>query len=206
MSVAEEAPLLEEDYRDALQEISNVAMGQAADLLARLLNVFVELPIPRVTVIERSELKMAIASLEDEEQVSAVCQGFAGDSITGEAMLIFNDSSYSDISKLMNYDGEHSPDVELELLMDVSNILIGACLKGIAEQLDSDFSQGHPNVLGQHTALSTLLNANVSSWKSALAIEIHYKIENLNINCDLLLLFTEESLQRLTTKISYLLD
>ncbi|MDX1636019.1 MAG: response regulator, partial [Marinobacter sp.] len=47
---------------DYLQEISNVAMGRAADLLARLLNVFVQLPVPRVAMIERSELSMALSA------------------------------------------------------------------------------------------------------------------------------------------------
>jgi CheY-like chemotaxis protein len=36
---------LSADMRDCCQEIANVAMGRAGDLLARLLNVFVELPI-----------------------------------------------------------------------------------------------------------------------------------------------------------------
>lgn len=43
-----------------LQEMSNVAMGQAADLLARLLDVFVRLPAPRVRMIARCKLAMAL--------------------------------------------------------------------------------------------------------------------------------------------------
>ncbi|WP_231871919.1 response regulator, partial [Oleiphilus sp. HI0079] len=45
------------DYREYMQEASNVAMGQAADLLARYLNVFVKLPIPNVNLIEVGELR-----------------------------------------------------------------------------------------------------------------------------------------------------
>ncbi len=44
------------DVRDIYQELTNVAMGQAGDLLARLLNVFVKLPIPNVNVLEVNEL------------------------------------------------------------------------------------------------------------------------------------------------------
>ena len=51
---------LSADMRDCYQEIANVAMGRAGDLLARLLNVFVELPIPNVNFIEVSELRMAL--------------------------------------------------------------------------------------------------------------------------------------------------
>lgn len=197
---------LSNDLRDVFQELSNVAMGQAGDLLARLLNVFVKLPIPNVNVIEVSELHMAIASVEQKENTSAICQGFIGGGVAGEALLILNDSSFKDIARLMQYDGELTTKVELELLMDISNILIGAVLKGLAEQIDMTFSQGHPVVLGQHAPVSELIKANARRWRRTLAIEISYGIENYNISCDLLLLFTEDSIKTLNYKVEFLLE
>lgn len=198
--------VLSNDLRDVFQELSNVAMGQAGDLLARLLNVFVKLPIPNVNVIEVSELHMAIASVEQKENTSAVCQGFIGGGVAGEALLILNDSSFVDIARLMQYSGELTTKVELELLMDIANILIGAVLKGLAEQIDMTFSQGHPVVLGQHAPVSELIKANARRWRRTLAIEISYGIENYNISCDLLLLFTEDSIKTLNYKVEFLLE
>lgn len=198
--------VLSNDLRDVFQELSNVAMGQAGDLLARLLNVFVKLPIPNVNVIEVSELHMAIASVEQKENTSAVCQGFIGGGVAGEALLILNDSSFVDIARLMQYNGELTTKVELELLMDIANILIGAVLKGLAEQIDMTFSQGHPVVLGQHAPVSELIKANARRWRRTLAIEISYGIENYNISCDLLLLFTEDSIKTLNYKVEFLLE
>ncbi len=192
--------------RDVFQELTNVAMGQAGDLLARLLKVFVKLPIPNVNVIEVSELHMAIASVEQKETTSAVCQGFIGGGVSGEALLILNDSSFVDIAKLMKYEGRINAKTELELLMDVGNILIGSVLKGLAEQIDMSFSQGHPVVLGQHAPVSEMIKANAGRWKRTLAIEISYGIENYNINCDLLLLFTEDSIKTLNYKVQFLLE
>jgi chemotaxis protein CheY-P-specific phosphatase CheC len=198
--------VLSNDLRDVFQELSNVAMGQAGDLLARLLKVFVKLPIPNVNVIEVSELHMAIASVEQKENTSAVCQGFIGGGVAGEALLILNDSSFVDIARLMQYNGELTTKVELELLMDIANILIGAVLKGLAEQIDMSFSQGHPVVLGQHAPVSELIKANARRWRRTLAIEISYGIENYNISCDLLLLFTEDSIKTLNYKVAFLLE
>jgi chemotaxis protein CheY-P-specific phosphatase CheC len=90
--------------------------------------------------------------------------------------------------------------------MDMANVLIGACLNGVSTQLDMSFSQGHPVVLGQHRKISELIATNSTRWKKTLAIEISYSIENLPIKCDLLLLFTEESMKTLNNKIAYLLD
>ncbi|WP_020408029.1 response regulator [Hahella ganghwensis] len=190
---------------EAYQEITNVAMGQAADLLARLLDVFVLLPIPQVNLLEITELKMALQSTQDEDTISAVCQGFIGAGIAGEALLLFHDSSMSDMANLMRYEGRMNELVELELIMDVASVLIGACTKGIADQLDISFSQGHPVVLGQHVDVDELLKNNTWRWRQTLAIEICYAIENYNIQCELLLLFTEDSLPVLRNKVAYLL-
>ncbi|WP_445426352.1 response regulator [Alishewanella sp. HL-SH06] len=197
---------LNDELRDVMKEVANVAMGQAGDLLARLLNVFVNLPIPNVNVIEVSELTMALASIDPNSENSAICQGFIGSGVAGEALLILTDSSFADIARLLNYHGEMNSTVELELLMDIANILIGAVLKGIAEQIDITFSQGHPVVLGQHAAINELIKANSKRWKTTLTIELSYGIENFNINCDLLLLFTEDSLKTLNYKLAFLMD
>ena len=192
-------------FRDCYQEIANIAMGQAADLLARVLGVFVTLPVPNVNIIEVSELHMAL-SLAENEQASAVCQGFIGRGIAGEAIIIFNDSGIENIASLMNFTGDIDDMIERELVMDVANILIGTCLKGIGTQLNINFSQGHPLILGQHRRVSNMIHTNSKRWKKMLAIEINYTISNGDINCDLLLLFTEDSIERLNEQISYMVD
>ncbi|MEK9713189.1 MAG: histidine kinase [Thalassolituus sp.] len=198
--------ILTEDQRDCYQELTNVAMGQAADRLARLLNAYVVLPIPKVSVIENSDLNMALQGAHSDSSVSAVCQGFIGAGIAGEALLMFNDTSFASLASLMKYTGPLSQQAELELLMDTSSILIGACIHGIGEQLEIVFNQGHPVVLGQHCDMNELLSHGNYGWNRTLAIEIHYTIEHVNIECELLLLFTEDSVKALNRKIDYLLD
>lgn len=192
--------------RDCLQEISNVAMGQAGDMLAQLLDVFVELPIPNVNLIEVSELCMAFKSIEEFDSTSGVCQGFIGSGISGEALIILNDSCFSDMARLLNYTGELNDQAEVEVLMDTANILVGAYLKGLAEQLDLHFSRGNPVVLGQHCDISELLDAQNVEWTRTLAIELSYGIEGYAIKCDLLLFFTEDSIPHLAQHAAYLLD
>jgi chemotaxis protein CheY-P-specific phosphatase CheC len=188
---------------DYIQEIVNVAMGQAADLLARLLNVFVKLPIPNVNLLEVGELQMALAQTQSSDQFSAVSQGFVGAGISGEALLLFNDSDFQEIAKLFNYTAEMDRSIELEMLMELASILIGACTSGIAKQMDISFSQGHPVILGQHIRVSELLKPESSISRQILTIELTYEIEHYGIQCDLLLLFTEDSLEALNQRLSY---
>lgn len=197
---------LSEDHRDCLQEVSNVAMGQAGDKLARLLDTFVVLSIPHIEMMSPSDITMALHSIDTRSSVSGVCQGFIGGGLSGEAMLLFNDTSFNDLAKIMKYDGELDPQAERELLMDTTNVLFGACLNGIAEQIDMDFSFGPPMVLGQHQDIKQIFDPEIAKWKSALVIEISYTLEGYDVNCDLLIVMTESSLDLLFKKLDYLLE
>lgn len=194
---------VEIDVRDGCREITNVAMGRAADLLARLLDVFVVLPIPRVDMLEWGDLRMTLEHIGRSESAAGVCQGFIGGGVAGEALLIFHESSYTDLAELLRHKGKVDQSAELELLMDTASILIGACLKGIADQLGISFSQGHPLILGRHTEISGLVQRNAERWANMLAIEMGFKIENRSISCDVLLLFTEDSITALEHRLSY---
>lgn len=194
------------DAFDGLREIANVAAGQAADLLARALDSFILMPVPVVNYLEVSELRMALEHVAGSERISALCQGFIGAGIAGEALLVFSDSSYQDIAELMNYEGELDRAVELELLMDIGSMVIGACLKGISQQLDVNFSQSHPVVLGHHVKLDELLEQSANQWKKTLAIDLSLGIEGRDVHCNLMLLFTEDSVSRLQDIIGYLAE
>lgn len=199
-------PMVQVDLRDACQEVANVAMGRAADLLAKLLNVFVKLPIPNVNVLEVSELKMTLKATEEYNTVSALCQGFIGAGVAGEALLLFHDSSFQDMAKLMRLENPEDEETEIEVMIDTANVLIGAFLNGISEQLHMKFSQSHPVILGRHCSINQLISENSDKWSRTLAMEINYSIEDHDIQCDLLLLFTEDSLPTLNYKLGYLLD
>ncbi|MCH8498492.1 MAG: response regulator [Marinobacter sp.] len=182
---------------DYLQEMSNVAMGRAADLLARLLNVFIKLPVPKVNRIERSELSMALSAAADNERFSGVCQGFMGAGLSGEALLLFADASIEDLGRLLHERLDLEEVSETEVLMDISSILFGAFLKGFSAQLDIPLGLSHPVVLGQHRPVNELLEHHNLNRENLLSIEITYEIEQHNICCDLLILLTEESVLRL---------
>ena len=52
---------LTEDQRDALQELMNISMGQAANALARLINAKITLSIPKIVVVSTAEFQRICA-------------------------------------------------------------------------------------------------------------------------------------------------
>lgn len=191
---------------DYLQEIANVAMGRSSDLLARLLRVFVKQPIPKVEFIANSELHMAISAAQNSDTYSAVCQGFTGAGVAGEALLLFADASFREMAEMLHYDALEGEAVNVEVLMDMSSILFGAFLKGIGDQLDLKLGLGHPTVLGQHRQITELLEHHSSREERLLCIEISYVLEDRDIQCDVLVLLTEDSVPFLEQRLEYLVD
>lgn len=198
------SPLLdrESEQLDAYREMANIAMGRAGEQLAKLLGEFINLPIPNVNLITYNELHMAITEIKQNDSVSAVSKGFISSGINGEALMIFNDSNFTNMSKLLKYNQKfNSETLELEALMDISNIVIGTCLNALSEQLHVTFSHNHPIILGRHCDLNDILLRNESRREQILAIEIAYSIKSQNINFDLLLMFPGEAIERVYAKL-----
>jgi chemotaxis protein CheY-P-specific phosphatase CheC len=192
--------------RDVYMEVANVSIGRAADALARHFDVFVELPLPNVNIFEVTELHMALRDIADSDDVSGVCQGFSGEGIAGEALVLLSDSSVSDLKKLMKVPTDSEELEELELLMDVSNILVGAFLNGLGEQAEVRFFQSSPVLLGQHISIESVIKSTAGSFHKTMTFEVSYNIEGTAIRCDLLFMFVDESLPLLDSKLAYLME
>ncbi|EKO3961269.1 response regulator [Vibrio fluvialis] len=192
--------------RDIYMEVANVSIGRAADALARHFDVFVQLPLPNVNIFEVSELHMALRDLADNVHVSGVCQGFSGEGIAGEALVLLTDSSVADLKKLMKVPADNEELEELELIMDVSNILVGSFLNGVGEQAEVRFFQSSPVLLGQHIPIDSVIQSTAGSFKKTMTFEVSYNIEGTSIRCDLLFMFVDESLPLLDSKLAYLME
>ncbi|MCV6590649.1 MAG: response regulator [Marinobacterium sp.] len=191
---------LPSDLPDYYQEIANVAMGRAGDRLARLLDVFVNLPIPEVSFTSRDELDLHLHHMA-EQKVQTVSQGFVGHGLAGEALLMFRESSFVALERLLGSDEMTDASVHAGLLMDVANTLIGAFLSSFEQQMDIAFSRGSPVVLNHFDGL--VGDGDRGDWQHALTINIHYSIKSHDVQCDLMLVFTEDSTPKLQHMASY---
>ena len=72
---------------DALGELFNLGVGQAADALSQLAGEAVLLSIPQVQLLPKADVVRQL-SLEGDRRVSAVRQGFHGEIVT-DAVLMF---------------------------------------------------------------------------------------------------------------------
>ncbi|MCU0936598.1 MAG: response regulator [Gammaproteobacteria bacterium] len=192
------------DAWDGYREIANVAMGRAADLLARIFGAFILMPIPRVTMLGPADLQAMAEDLYREEALPPVCQGFVGTGIAGEALLAFEEGGIDEVARLMKQEDDRKIDgpAECELLMDLGSVMIGAFLTGLADQLDAVFSQTTPTVLADAARLQDLLRRSTARWTSTLAIEMGFAVEGHRVRGRILLVFDQDSVPRLASVVA----
>ena len=202
-------PILTEDQRDALQEVANLAMGQAATRLARLLDTFIELSVPRVQVVEISKTAAALREMTGiQETVSAVRQGFRSD-IKGEALVICRSGSIEQLCSLVNDPYPRSAYEQVsqqELIFDVANVLTGACVSCILEQLGRTPVFSAPGLLGESMSLDDVFQPGVLAWEVALLVEVNFALEDQSFRAHLVMLMAEESIRHMNHALDALLS
>ncbi|KGK41539.1 hypothetical protein LH51_13965 [Nitrincola sp. A-D6] len=188
---------------DSVQEVANIAMGRTASQLADILKRFIHLPVPRVDRISTTDLASALKNATGNQPATTVCQGFCAPGIAGEALLIFQDTSIIELANLLHYQGELTETTERAVLMDIANVLTGAFLSNFSKLLDLSLSRGTPHVLGFHSEPFRLEHSPAAT-EQLLCIEIDYQIGDDTTHCDLLMLFTQDSLPALTERLELL--
>ncbi len=203
-------PYFTEDQRDYLQEICNIGMGQAGQSLSVLFEQYVTLSVPSIEIISEKNLITTLKRLIPAEKISAVRQGFythvADPNICGESITIFSKTDFVQLAELIDLDEEVTFEVEQEMLLEISNIINGACFSGIAEQLSERLFSTPPSIMGQAIIIDHLFNKDNLIWDHALSIKIHYIIDKHSFQCDVLLLMPDSSVQYLVNILNRLID
>ena len=192
--------ILSEDQKEALQEIANIGMGQAGSSIAQLLDHFVQLSIPRILTLQPDDIASALLKTVGPGNVSAVRQAFHS-ILRGEAVVIFGEQRCSDLADLMGYEPSIDHASELELLLDVSNILVGACLSGIAEQMKAEIGFSAPSLIADQIPVEELLPAGSMDWRNALLVEVNFRLEQRSFACHLVILMIEGDIKSLVDSL-----
>lgn len=201
-----------EDQRDCLQEIINVAMGQAGESLARLIEMFVKLGVPSIHLASTKDIMPKLKNMfgEQHDSVTAVRQMFNHNSgkldIQGEAILVFSQSSLAEIEALMVNHQSQALNNRMEFLLNIANILTGVSIKGIADQLDSNFNCSPPSLIGMNISTEQLQSQDPINWHEALIIEVTYRLEHQNFTCSLLFLMAGDSIAKLLSALDDFLE
>jgi chemotaxis protein CheC len=205
------APTLSAEKLDALQELVNIGMGAAGASLAEALGAFVELAIPAIDITD----KRNVANLLDvgswsEQEIEAVRQPFFG-AFTGESMMLFDGHVHEQLTGLPGYpagpEGAKPSAMEhQEVLLDLANAVIGACVNGIAEPLREVVSFAAPSRLGNREDVRAFLSRDAVAWHQGLIVNVDFKLEGRSFLSRVLVFLPDHSLCRIDESLTRLLD
>ena len=192
-----------EDQRDCLQEICNVAMGQAGDALARHVGIFVTLSIPAIKILDVSEFTSSLDNYKASDHVYAAAQLFDSahrdSGLSGLGLLVLSEESLSDLRALSP--GGYS---DQELIVGTCLKLSQTCLDALSEQWALGFECQPPQIITSDS-LDGVCQSLTAGWQRLLVVEINFQLEGHQFNGDLLLLFPDGAISAMGHRLDELL-
>lgn len=192
--------VLTELEQDSLQEIMNMAFGSAAADLAEVVDVFVQLNAPEVQLFTVQSLEAHLVSaIPSFEEARVVEQHFRGDS-DGVALLVFPPGAEHKLVSFFQAGHEELMEsdtileLEKEVLMEIGNILIGACVGRIFDLLKRAVSYLPPRITSG-TAFRDLVAAGTFADDDfAITIQTQFDFEDREVSGRLVLINRQHSL------------
>jgi chemotaxis protein CheC len=198
-----ETNILSDDERDILQEIMNIAFGSATEELVQVIDIYIHMNVPEVQVMRAKDLPVYIHDNVSQDSISSVVeQKFWGD-FKGSGVLVFPGKTDRDLVNLL--DNSSSTDdilddrplqtLQHEVLMEIGNILIGACVGKISDLLNTFVTYSPPQTIIDSVNEFSYLADSFSEDQTAIILKAVFEFEKKNLNGLLFILTNEESME-----------
>lgn len=185
--------------QDALVELLNIGFGRAAASLSQLTGHRVVLEVPHVSIHPIAALDGALSMLVTQE-IATVHQIFSGP-VAGDALLILSHEAAGTLKELLTDEAALPLSVDAsarEILTEVGNILLNACLGTFGNLLDVQvsFSVPHLNLDTLRGLLRSLL-INREGLQYALVVHAGFRLRDAEVTGYLVIVLSVTSLDRL---------
>lgn len=171
---------LGEMERDALTEVFNHGVGQAAYSLSQISGEEVLLSVPRVTVATRAALVGQMEALGCQ-RLCAVRQAFTGVLETDAVLMFPVEQSLLLVQMMVGSDVplEQLGEMEKDALAEVGNILLNGVVGSMADLLQMQFEGSLPEV--EQGSAAQVLGAEPNSDDAVLNLEVEFDIARREI-------------------------
>ncbi len=178
------------DPDSKFRELTNIALGKCVALISDSVGDFINMPLPAVGVLEPSDLEMTVHDVLYRDSVNAVTQRFTGAGIHGESLVTIRGQEFPKVGERLGYPLQDA--TSNESLLNISNLAVSTFLRALAELITVSFTLRQPVLINSY---EKELLAQQKINKAAFTIEFSYSAENLDFQCDILLLIDMESVK-----------
>ncbi len=212
MNNEESSTMLNDLEIEILQEIMNIGFGRAAAELAEVIDIFITLQAPKIQILRADSLAAYIGTeIKAFTTCSIVEQPYLG-KVKGLAFLIFPHGaekeflSYFQDKDIDSMQSDILIDLEKEVLMEVGNILIGACVSKIFEILEGFVTFQPPRVIVGESFTDAYLQGEFSEGDYAIILKTSFTFEDRDVQGYLFLVHRAESAPELKKALAEFWD
>ncbi len=181
--MSDNTAVLDDFFVDAVSEVLNIGMGNAAASLSEMINEEVKLSVPGVEFVSR-ESAAIIISEKITSNVSGVQQGFDG-AFSGDAILLFPESQSLELVRaVIQQDDlalEDLTDMEQEAMTEIGNVILNACLCSMADMFGNELNGEIPEFIQGTLAEVFSTDALEQTEAIVLLLNMEFSVDKRNI-------------------------
>ncbi|MGB9770547.1 MAG: chemotaxis protein CheC [Candidatus Kapaibacteriota bacterium] len=178
-----------QEQLDVVQEMINIGVGQAANLLNSISGKHVQLFVPNVKVLNLEQLTHELIDLGFEQGLSCVSLLFSG-MIIGSSKLIFSTEQASKLVRAFTnsaLDESDFDEIQAETLSEIGNIVLNSLMGSFANLLKTTLNYSIPLYVTGN--IDQILSSDVHIQNKGLILyaRTHFQIEYLEVKGDFIL-------------------
>lgn len=187
--------------KDALCEIFNISVSQAAAALSEIVQQKISMTVPKVEVCD---IGKAVDFLDQGFDICGIEQQFRS-SFSGKAILIFPENRSLELVRLMV--GLDTPlaqvtELEQDALAEIGNIVLNACLASLSTMFNQRFELDIPQLVFGDSS-SVLLGYEEDNV--LVMLQIKFLLEERELDGSIVFVVNLQSLHDLRQSVQYFL-
>jgi len=191
---------LTEDEKDVLQELMNVAYGNATAVVAEMLDAFATLSIPKIKVLKTQELIKEFHSLEGKSFFFST-QAFVGD-FSGESAFFIDEASAKNLSSHLELESEEDLD---DAILELTNVLTSTLTTRLAQEMNTEVRFALPSI--SKLPLNEIENSQTfQNYSQVIVIDTQLNFEHQKINGEIFILTKDGSIEWLKNRLNTILE
>jgi len=186
---------------DALREIFNISIHQAAATLSNIVQQPISLSIPNVEICT---IQKAIQVMNVDENICGISQNFLGD-FSGKAILIFPEHRSLDLVRLMvgiNTSHEQVKELEQDALIEVGNVVLNSCLSSLSVIINQCFEFSVPVLVVDR---SYMLFRDYDENQLLILLQVKFTLENRELEGSIIFVANVQSMIALQSAVELFL-
>ena len=191
---------LTEDEQDVLQELMNVAYGNATAVVAEMLDAFASLSIPNIKVMSTGELLEQFQSLKGSSYFFST-QAFVGE-FSGESAFFIDNESAQNLSTHLELESAEDLD---DAILELTNVLTSSLTTRLAEEMNTEVRFSLPSI--SKIPLNEISNnSTFQQYSQVIVIDTQLNFQDQKINGEIFILTKDGSIAWLKNQLNNILE